>query len=376
MQHIIFLITEDWYFISHRLNFAKILIKNGFKVSLITRISNYKNVIEENGINLVPISWKRKTLSPVSTIYDTYNIHKILIKLKPDILHNVALKPVIIGSLASFGIPYMKIINAITGLGYLFINNEGIRKFMLGVIMSAFKLIFKSNRVSALFQNHSDIKYMLRSGIITEDQYYLIKGVGVKNRQIVSMNKNKTNKHNILFASRMIWSKGVEIVVKVAELYNGNKNVHFFLAGKPDYENPDSVSDEQLKEWNKKINITWLNHVDDMENLYKTSDIFILPTTYGEGIPKVLLEAGSYGIPIITSNQPGCNEFVKHGQNGYLLDSLEPDVIKHYLDTLIKNNELRFKMGRLSQTFIKKEFSEEHILRQVLEIHKKILSDV
>jgi glycosyltransferase involved in cell wall biosynthesis len=170
-----------------------------------------------------------------------------------------------------------------------------------------------------------------------------------------------------------LWEKGVADFVRAATLLR-SEGVHarFILAGESDAENPSSVPIEQLQLWRAQGDVEWIGKREDMPEVFASIHIVCLPSFYGEGIPKVLIEAASCGRPIVTTDIPGCREIVRNGENGILVPARNPSALASALSALIHNAQLRQRMGEKGRKMVLREFSEEIVIQQTLSLYNDL----
>ena len=350
---IIFFITEDWYFWSHRLPIARAAREAGFKVLIATRVDQHKARIETEGFKLVPIGLERRSKNVIKGIFDILEIIKIYRREKPDIVHHVTIKPVLYGSWAAriTGIP--AVVNALAGLGFIFVAQGQKASILRRLVVFAYRSAFSAENTIGIFQNPQDLK------LFVDESPHLPEPAGMP---------------TIVLASRMLWDKGVgEFVDAAQQLHKGGINCRTVLVGVPDPQNPASISEETLRGWHSEGMVEWRGHRDDMPEVLSEAHIVALPTTYGEGVPKILIEAASCGRPIVATDVPGCREIVRHNENGLLVPPHDSKSLADALKILIKDAELRAKMGARGREIVEAEFSEEIVVKQTIELYKKLL---
>ena len=157
MKKIIYFISEDWVFLNHRFDLAKKIISSGFKLSLITKVSNYKKEIEEKKINVINLKTERGSLNIRKSLKDIYKIFKIYKKLKPDIVHHFGIRQIVHGNIAARLAGIKKSYNSITGLGSVFISGNIILKFFILTVLKI-SLLFKKSYI--LVQNKYDLDFV------------------------------------------------------------------------------------------------------------------------------------------------------------------------------------------------------------------------
>lgn len=372
-KRILFLVTEDWYFYSHRLCIARAARKIGYDVLIATRFKNHFELLKNEGSKLIPISLKRKSTNPIKEILSILEIYKIYKREKPDIVHHIAIKPVLYGSWAARIARVPAIVNTIPGLGYIFFANEWKAKILKPVIKLAYKSALSIKRSCVIFQNSEDRKSFVDSNIIKEKQSTIIKGSGV-DASIFKPAPEQKGKPIVLLASRMIWDKGVGELVKAARILKKDSVIcRVVLVGDPDHENPTSISKDTLNKWNSGGIVECWGFKKDMIKTFEKVHIFVLPS-YGEGIPKVLIEAAASGRPIVASDRPGCREIVHHNINGLLVPPRDEKALAEAIKYLVHNPEARKRMGKKGREIAVSEFSEEKVVKETLAVYKRLLS--
>jgi glycosyltransferase involved in cell wall biosynthesis len=374
MPKLIFFITEDWYFCSHRLQLAVEAKLRGFDVAVITRVNKDRETIENSGIRVIPIRLKRRSANIISEMSVFFNLVKIYLNERPDIIHNVAIKPVIYGSLAALVSRVPCVVNALGGMGYLFVSNKKSTHILKKIIVSAFRILLDSDRSKLILQNPDDRTLMIQSGMVKAERVALIRGAGV-DTELFGMSTEPQGVVTVILASRMLWNKGVGEFVEAAGIVRKRDiKSRFILVGEPDSENPLSVPFMQLAQWRDSGVVEWWGRRDDMPLVFAQSHIVCLPSYYGEGLPKVLLEAASCGRPIVTTDAPGCREIVRHGENGFLVPGRDSAALAEALLKLIADHGLREQMGARGREIVLNEFSKERVVAETLSVYRELLS--
>lgn len=370
---ILFFITEDWYFWSHRLPIARAVRDTGFEVLIATRVDQHKERIEKEGFKLIPIHLVRRNKNIFREIFNTLGIVKIYRREKPDIVHHVAMKPVLYGSWAAriAGIP--AVVNALAGLGFIFVAQGCKTSILRRLVIFAYRSAFSAKNTIGIFQNPEDLKLFVDGGVVKSEKAVLIRGSGVDTSRFVHF-PEPAGIPIIVLASRMLWDKGVGEFVDAARILNKDGiKCRMILVGNPDPENPASIPEETLRGWHSEGIVEWWGYRDDMPEVFAESNIVVLPS-YREGLPKVLLESASCGRAIVATDVPGCKEIVCHNENGFLIPPHDSKALADALKVLIKDPELRAKMGARGREIVEAEFSEEIVVKQTMEVYERLLS--
>lgn len=368
---ILFFITEDWYFWSHRLPIAQGIRNKGFEVLIAAILNKHKERIEKEGFRLIPIGLKRKSKNIIKEIYSILEIIRIYRKEKPDIVHHVAIKPILYGSFAArlTGVPY--VVNALTGLGFIFIKKGWLASAIRKLIVFIYRLAFLSKNTFAIFQNPEDLKLFVDLHIVKNNRAVLIRGSGVDTAHFLNL-PEPAGIPVITLASRMLWDKGIkELVDATRQLHNNGVKCRTVLVGIPDPDNPASIPKHVLRDWHAEGLVEWWGYRSDMADVFAKSNIVVLPS-YREGLPKVLLEAASCGRSIVATDVPGCREIVRNNINGFLVPPYDPKTLADAIKILIENPELRAKMGARGREIVIAEFSEENVVKQTMEVYERI----
>lgn len=372
MPKILFLVSEDWYFCSHRMPVARAARDAGFEVVVATRVQEHAEPIRKEGFKLIPIRLRRRNRNPLREVLSVIEIFLIYKAERPDIVHHVSIQPVLYGTLAARMARIPAIINALAGMGYAFSSEVTRAKLLQNVIKAALKLLLNSENGKVIVQNSADLRMLAQEGIVKRERLVLIKGSGVDVKQFLPKREDG-GLPIIILASRMLWDKGIKEFVEAAGyLKNTGIKARFVLAGNSDLDNPTAIPIFQLEKWHTSGIVEWWGYCNNMVGVFEQSNIICLPSAYGEGVPKVLIEAASCGRPIVTSDMPGCREIVRHNENGLLVPPRDPRSLANALKVLIENPELRAKMGARGREIVEAEFSEEIVVKQTMEIYKRI----
>ncbi len=371
MKTIIYFVSEDWYFCSHRLPIARKALAKGFKVVVVTRVDKHRDVIESEGFELASIEIKRgglNLLSEFKTLSTLYSYYK---KYNPDIVHHVAIKPVIYGTLVARVIGSIKVVNAMAGLGFIFISNKKKVRILRFFIHKLFHFLFNSKDGQLILQNQDDLEYFIKNKIVNSDAIEIIRGSGVNIKKFIPVEET-IGVPIVMLASRMLWDKGVGEFVDAAKiLKQEGVKAHFVLVGEGDSENPASIPKRQLDKWHELGIVDWWGGKNDMHKILTQAHIICLPS-YREGLPKVLLEAASCSKPIIATDVPGCREIVHNGETGILVPLKDSIALAGAIKELINNPEKRRSMGKSGRKLVENEFSEEIVVNQTMKVYQRL----
>jgi len=372
LPRLLYLVTEDWYFWSHRLSLAEQASRQGYEISVVTNPGQYQEKLLSKGFKVYPLTLPRSVGTPLQELRTLITLAKLYRLIKPDLIHHIALKPVIAGSIAAWITRMPRVINAYTGLGYLFIAESRVSRFFISVVAPVMSLVLKSKRFHSIVQNADDKLVLLKLGLVNKDRLSLVRGSGVDTRLFSHSPEPQTDKPLVLFASRLLRDKGIVEFVNAARLLtNSGVPARFIIVGPIDPANPTSITTAELDSWIKEGIIEWWGHRDDMNEVFRQVNIVSLPS-YREGLPKVLLEAGACGRPIVTTDVPGCRDVVIDGMNGLLVPVRDADKLAIALHDLLTSPALRYRMGEAGRTYITENFDINTINSATIKIYNDL----
>ena len=352
---LLFLVTEDWYFCSHRLPVARAARDAGFAVAVATRVREHGEAIQAEGFSLHPLGWRRRGSGIQGHLHALREIVRLYRAEKPDLLYHVALKPVLFGGIATrLAFPAGKrpaLVSAVMGLG------AGAKarwaRRTLGVALR-----YAASGGAIVVQNPEDRGVLVGFGL-DPTRIALIRGSGVDIAHFAALPEPPEKPVTVALVGRMLKGKGVfDAVSAIRQLRTGEEPVDLLLAGTPDPDSGDSLSEAEMRELACEPGIEWLGHVRDVREVWRRAAIALLPSSYGEGVPKSLLEAASCARPIVASDMPGCREVVAPGETGLLVPPHDPAALAGAIATLAADSDLRRRMGGAGRTKICAEFAD------------------
>ena len=370
---LLFIVTEDWYFVSHRLHLAEAAIAAGYQVSLLSRISNHRALIEASGVNVIDWSLDRSSRNPFLEFFALWELATSLRRVRPDIVHAVALKPVLYSSLACKLSGVRARVFALGGLGFVFSSRRCLARWIRPLLLWAFRWALSGRHARLILQNPDDQATLLAADVIELERIRLIRGAGVDTIAFAP-HAEVPGVPLVVLPARMLWDKGVgEFVDCALAIKQKGIQARFVLAGEPDVHNPECVPVEQLETWMAEGTVEWWGLRADMPEVLRQAAIVCLPS-YREGLPKALLEAASCGRPIVTYDVPGCREVVVDGENGLLVPLKNKRELAAALEKLLHDPELRRRMGTVGRAMVLKSFSQEKIAAETMSVWEEVLA--
>jgi len=368
---LLYVVTEDWAFLSHRLPMARAAREAGFEVHVATRVSNGAAAIEAERFVLHPIPFARGSLSPVATLLTIAALRRVHHNIKPVLTHHVALQACVLGMLASFG-QSCACLNAFIGLGYSFTSESGKARVVRKLVGSLLRFFINRNHCIALVQNPDDMAALLSLGI-AKKQIALIAGSGVDIDRFTPM-PEPGGAPTLGFVGRLLDDKGIRTLVAAHQLLRTRvPKAQLLIAGTPDPANPASVTEGEARSWNELPGITWLGQVNDIADFWARIHVAVLPSRR-EGLPLSLLEAAACGRALIASDVPGCREVVVQEQTGLLFPVDDVPALADAMERLAVDPQLRARCAMAARTRVVERFAGEIIGRQIIELYRIMIS--
>jgi glycosyltransferase involved in cell wall biosynthesis len=370
---VVFLVSEDWYFVSHRLPMARAAREAGFEVHVATHVDRHRAAIEREGFTLHALPWRRGSLDPRKLIPLVHAIRHLYRNLAPDIVHHVSVEACAVGSLAALGLKVAQV-NAITGLGTAFYGRDGRSGGVGWPVKTILRSLLRQERSTVLVQNPDDRAVMLELGVKPE-RIALIPGSGVDTAALTPL-PEPAGIVSVGFVGRLLGSKGIRVLLEAHErLLRRGCNVRLLIAGQPDPANRDSVSADEVAAWARRTNVNYLGYVEDIRTLWAAAHIGVLPSRVGEGLPLSMIEAAACGRSLIATDVPGCREIVQHEVNGLLVPRDDAGALANAIDRLAGDAALRQRFARASRELAEREFSSVRVGRDLVNLYRTILKD-
>ena len=376
-KKILILVNSLSFFISHRKEIAYAARNRGFRVIIVYGELGCKNTtfLSEKGIEFFHVPLERKSLNPIKEFRSLFVILKTFYKLKPDIVHLITIKAYIYGGIAARLTRVPCVVSAVAGLGILS-NQKRFKNIVIQKILYLlFYFSFNHHNQKIIVQNIDDKNKLINWIGLDKNKILLFRGSGID----LSLFKNLDETNNITtvcFASRLLRDKGVFDYVSAARIIKKRGiRVKFILAGNLDTSNPSSLTNQELNLIKKEKIVEVLGFYKDIPKLFAKSHIVCLPSFYGEGLPKVLLEAAAASRAVVTTDSPGCRDAIIPNKTGLLVPINNSQKLADALQRLIENNAERVSMGKAGRNLAKQEFQVEKIVEKHLNIFERLLAN-
>lgn len=377
---LIYLVMNDGYFLSHRLPMVRAAQQAGFDVAVIAPVTRHRAAIEAAGVRVIEAPMNRRSLNFLRAWADIRRIEDIYRHEKPAIVHHIAMKPVLFGSVAAGRAGVGRVVNAFAGLGYVFTAQDLRARVLRAALIPAFRRVLKRPGRWLLLQNDDDRALLERWGLAPPGRTVVIRGSGVDLDHCPALPPPGASGGIIcVFAGRMIGIKGLGALRQAFKLLEKtDPHIRLWLCGAPDPGNPGSWTEEQLRQWvSNSNNVIYKEHIEDMRTVWAQAHIALQPSLGGEGIPKSLLEAAACARPLIASDVPGCRDIVSNGDNGYLVPPGDAAALAKAIGRLASDPGNCAAMGQASRRLVEQRgLSAAAVTRQTLELYRAVEKDV
>ncbi|NQZ14601.1 MAG: glycosyltransferase family 4 protein [Alphaproteobacteria bacterium] len=373
--HVLMVLNDIAWFWSHRQPLAQAILGRGSKLSLATAMASSDQGVKDMGVEGHDLPDHGKGLGLLFHVKIVRAIIKTIKETKPDIIHAITLRHAFYTGIATRLIKYRPTVFTVAGVGSLFTDHSLKMNIVRAIALPLLRYAFRGPNRFLIFQNPDDRNLMIKHGVVDENQTTIIRGSGVDLKEFPFTPEEQNEEPIVLFSSRLIREKGIDDFIGAARiLKNKGVKARFQIAGSVYQKNPNSLSKEEMQGYHDEGVIEWLGQVSDMPSLFKEISIMALPSYYGEGVPKILLEAAAIGRPIITCDVPGCREAVNDNENGLLVSPKSPEELSEAIDKLLSDFDLRQSYGRAGRAMVEKDFHVESVVSRTLDVYDSMIS--
>ena len=380
-RRVAYVVNHAAFFVSHRLPLALAAQREGYEVALFTgragsdemEIAAVSKLASAGIVHQRTIS-RSSGLNPFIELIGLLQLVGCILKFRPDVMHCASPKGNLYGGIAARICQVPGLVLAISGMGYAYTGGKrhGARQLIQWIQRCLANISFRHPNVRVIVQNEDDRAVLLDHGQVPASKITLIPGSGV-NVDLFAGCDISAKKPLVLLPARMLRDKGVcEFVAAARQLRRHAPEWQFLLAGAAGYDNPSSISKDELLKWSQEGVVQWLGHVDDITPLFNDASIVCLPS-YREGMPKVLLEAAAAGCAVVTSDVVGCREAIEPGITGELVPVRDINALTAALSSMIGDKQRRKEYGERGRQRATARFSVESVANQVLNIYRSLL---
>ena len=373
MTKLHFVVNEDWAFISHFYERAVASKSAGYNVGISAHLGDKRSILENAGFTLYPHHISRSGTNPLVEIRNLFAMVKVFRTSKPDIIHLIALKPIVIGAIAARIYGKAQVVCAPIGMGYLFSSSDRKARFLQPVIRFMLRRILNLRNTQVIIENDEDSASLVSGKFVKKANIQVIKGAGVDLDSYQATPENLDTQVVTMFA-RILQDKGVLDFVAAANIVHSQfPKAVFQLVGDCDPGNPTSFSENEVHSWESAGSIRWLGYRNDVPALLAASNIVCLPS-YREGLPKTLIEACAAQRAIVATDVTGCREVVNHGSNGLLVPVRNPELLAAAISQLLGDQVQRTTFAKNGRLRAENEFASPIVIEQTLAVYKKVMS--
>lgn len=374
---LLYLVTEDWYFWSHRLPMARAAQRAGFDVAVATRVAQHGERIRAEGFVVHPLRWRRGKIGPWASLGAIGEIHRLYRRERPVIVHHVALKPAVLGGIAArlAGVP--AVVSMIAGAGYLASAPSRRARFLARVVRLLWPWLLLGRNRRVIVQNEEDRDALAALKPDAAGQITLIPGSGVDLAHFQPAPEPPAPPVVAAYVGRMIGLKGVAVLVEAQQrLQRRGVDLRLVLAGAPDAENPTAIAPATLARWAALPGVRWLGHQEDIRAVWAAAHIAALASLGGEGLPKSLLEAAAMGRAIVATDVPGIREIAQSGVNALLVPPDDAEALAAALERLAGDTVLRRRFGAASRRLVETDLDAEAVGAATVACYRRLLRDL
>jgi glycosyltransferase involved in cell wall biosynthesis len=370
---LLFFVAADWFFCSHFLDRAVEAREQGFDVFVLTRVQDHAGRITGSGLQLLPIEIGRGVSNPATELNALRSVVRSYRLVRPDIVHHIALKPIVFGTVAARIAGIRRVVNAPVGMGFVFSSGSLRARLLRPAVRAALRLLLNPEGSRVVFENRDDLREAVTDRLVSSEDAVLIRGAGVDLDRFRS-GPVAAGVPTVVLVARMLREKGIEDFVEAARILRHRRvAARFLVVGAPDLGNPGAISESELRRWHEEGVVEWIGRRNDVEAVLASAHIACLPSYYREGLPKSLLEGLAAGLPIVTTDVPGCRETVLVGENGLLVPPRDPARLAEALATLIGDADMRACFGARSRQLAEAEFGTAKVSEATLALYRALL---
>lgn len=370
MPHLVFVVNNADFLVSHRLILVRGALKAGYRVTAIAPAGPGLKRLGEEGCDTRVWRLRRTGQQPHEEVLALAELVALYRSLKPDLVHHVTVKAMLYGSLAARATHVRGVVNAVSGLGYVFLSSGLRARLRRQVLRAGYRMALTTPGSAVILQNDDDERTLRELGVLDGARVVKIRGSGVDLNRFPPT-PEPGGKPLVVMPARMLVDKGVREFVAAARIL-GTSSARFALVGGEDEGNPAGVPRAELEGWVKEGVVEWWGHQADMPAVYRQANVVCLPS-YREGMPKALLEAAGMGRAIVTTDVPGCRDAVAFGAIGRLVPVKNAAALAQALGELIASTAERSRLAGLAAAYAEQHFKEDRVLASHLELYQSLL---
>lgn len=374
-KKILFVVNVDWFFLSHRLPIALQAQKDGYEVHIAAVITDKLEILQLHGFFVHPVKMNRGGVNIFKNIISFLHLRKIFNEVRPDILHLITIKPVILGGLLAKCLSVPAVCSSVSGLGYIYTATGPFANARRWLVNKLYLLALSHKNQIIICQNKDDVCMLTDKVGIKASKVQIICGSGVDLNEF-TLAPEPLDIPVVLFPARLLKDKGIVEFAKAAAIVRSQGvSARFILAGMIDPDNPASIPFDKLSSWLDDGVLEYWGYRSDMPKVLAECNLVVLPS-YREGLPKALIEAGAVGRAVITCDVPGCRDAIIDNVTGLLVPPRDVKYLVDVIIDLLNDPSRRSSMGLAGRRLAEARFNVRDVVNRHMQIYKKLISQV
>jgi len=370
---LLFVVNVDWFFLSHRLPIALEALGQGYQVHIATALTDKFDELQGYGFIVHPLVLNPRGTGLGNALRTMTQLWILFRAVRPDVVHLVTIKPILMGGIVARLTRVHSVVAAVSGLGFVFMDRGAKAVVRRGVVTALYRVALRHRNLKVIFQNPNDRDILTTLAHLPMSKVAMIPGSGVDLNQF-NATPLPQGVPVVLLASRLLADKGVREFVEAARLLSIQRiSARFCLVGDIDPANPSSLTHGELNEWAREGLVELWGQQSDMYRVLASSHVVVLPSNYGEGLPKVLQEAAACGRAVVTTDHPGCRDAIDPGVTGILVPVRNAAALAGALKILIKDPVRCQAMGKAGRALAERAFDVRQVVAAHLCIYKELL---
>jgi glycosyltransferase involved in cell wall biosynthesis len=363
---VLVLVTEDWFALSHFKPLIRRLRRLAREVVIVARSSGRMGEIETLGARTIDLDYNRSSMNPLREAATVRSLRRVFASERPDVVHLVAMKPIVLGGLASLLAPVPHVVVHMTGLGFLAISDTAKARVARRVALGIIARVVTRRSSLLLVENPEDLAFLEAGGVRHDGRIAMLGGAGIDPGEFAPADRGHVAVPVAAFVGRMIKSKGVEVLMQAARIAEAEGvALAVDLYGEYDQGNPETLVPADVEAWQNGSTRRYRGFTRDVAAVWRTSDIFVLPALSREGMPRALLESAAAERPLVVTDVPGCRHFVRDGVEGFIVPPGDARALADALSRLARDQDLRTRLGRAARAKVLAGYTEAAVEQAV-----------
>lgn len=351
--------TEDWFTLSHFQPLLRRLTAIAREVVVVTRSSGRMGEIEALGCRTVDLDYNRSSMNPLREAATVRQLRRILAAEAPEVVHLIAMKPIVLGGLATALRSPRHTVMHMTGLGFLAISDTVKARAARSAALAIMRAAMRRAGSWLLVENPEDLGFLEAGGVRPGRRVTMLGGAGIDPEAFPAQPAGQNPVPIAAYVARMIRPKGVDVLMAAADLLAArNVPLAIELYGDTDDGNPEAIPSAAIAAWATGEDRRYTGFTRDVAAVWRRADIFVLPARSREGMPRALLEAASSARAAIVTDVPGCRHFVKDGVEGLVVPPGDAAALADALERLADDPSLRARLGAAARAKVVAGYTE------------------